>query len=239
MHRAARIETKEAPRVDHAAFGLRDVKLAGDETEPRTFSGYGAMFGNTDAHGDVIVKGAFKKSLREHRKAGTMPALLSQHGGYFAAGDMMPIGVWTKMEEDDDGLYVEGRLSDTPRGNEAYTLLRDKALTGLSIGYRAREFSYGTKPDEPRRTLKDVDLLEVSLVTFPANTLARVAGVKGADWVRTTRDFEAFLRDVGGFSHAAAKAIASRGFKADPDHREDAGKADLAALVARAKKIFN
>jgi HK97 family phage prohead protease len=236
--RADRIECKEAPGAERAAFLLRDLKFASAEGD-RTFSGYGAVFGNVDSYGDVIQKGAFKKTLQEHKDAGTMPAMLSQHGGWLSAGDMMPIGVWTSMSEDDTGLLVEGKLSDTPRGQEAYTLLKDKALTGMSIGYVAREFSYGSKPDDPRRVLKDVDLMEVSLVTFPANPLARVDGVKAAHWVKTIRDFEGFLRDVGGFSHAAAKAIAAGGFKANPDPRdEDGGETALAEMIARAGRVF-
>ena len=89
----------------------------------------------------------------------------------------------------------------------------------------------GTKPDEPRRKLEQVELVEVSVVTFPANGKARVAGIKAADDIRTIRDFEAFLRDEGGFSNAAAKAIASHGFKGSEPRDEDG--ADIAAALRR------
>jgi hypothetical protein len=101
----------------------------------------------------------------------------------------------------------------------------------MSIGYRAKKFTMGTKPEEPRRKLEMIDLIEVSVVTFPANGKARVSAVKAADRVTTIREFEDFLRDVGGFSHAQAKSIALRGFKAADPRDED--EADLAALLRR------
>lgn len=220
-----------------------EVKFASD-AEPGTFEGYGAVFGNEDVYGDVIAKGAFKDTLRSSKKSGNWPAMLSQHGGGFfgSAADMTPIGIWTSMEEDDVGLKVQGKFAETPRGQEAYALLKMEprpALNGLSIGYLAKEYTIGTKPGEPARTLKKVELLEVSLVTFPANPEARVSAVKGVDDIRTIRDFEAFLREVGGFSHAAAKAIALSGFKAKSEPRdEDGGLNDLLASMKRASKVL-
>lgn len=210
--------------MDRLAFPF-EVKLAADDdAEAMSFSGYGAVFGNTDSHGDVIAKGAFKRTLREAKKTGAYPIMLLQHGNWLGGDDNMPVGVWDSMEEDDHGLRVEGRLADTTRGLDAYKLLKMSprpALTGLSIGFLAKEFVLGTKPDEPRRTLKDVHLMEVSLVNWPSNPLARVTGVKAGD-IGTPRDFERFLRDAG-FSHAAAKAITARGFKANPDPRDEDG----------------
>lgn len=204
-----------------------------------TFEGYGARFGNTDAHDDVIAKGAFRQTLADARKSRRWPAMLLQHGGsLFGSGDdNMPVGLWTEMREDDKGLWVEGKLADTQRGRDAYALMKMQprpAIDGLSVGFRAIEWSMRSSPDEPRRTLKRVDLLEVSLVTFPANPDARVAAVKAGD-ITTVREFEAFLRDVGGFSNAAARKIAADGYKAtDPDPRdEDEDGADLQAIIRR------
>lgn len=202
-----------------------ELKLAGDPAS-MMFEGYGAVFGNIDSYGDVIAKGAFRETLREAKKTGIWPAMLSQHGGWgMSADDMTPIGVWTELEEDEKGLRVVGKLADTARGREMYTLMKMEprpAIDGLSIGYQAKEWSLGTKPDEPRRTLKKVHLLEISPVTFPANSKARSAA-KAADDVKTIRDFEDFLRDVGGYSNAAAKAIAAGGFKARPEPRDEDG----------------
>ena len=176
-----------------------DVKLAEDDAgaQEMVFSGYGAVFGNVDSYGDVIQKGAFKETLRGARKDGTWPAMLMQHGGFLGGSDDNPVGIWTELNEDDTGLYVEGKLADTARGREAYSLLKmapRPALNGLSIGYRAKEWSVGTKPGEPRRTLKKIELMEVSLVTFPANGKARVAAVKSG---LTVRDAERSLREAG------------------------------------------
>lgn len=214
-----------------------EVKLD-DGGTPGSFEGYGAVFGNIDAYGDVIQKGAFKDTLREWKKAKRLPPMLVQHGGWmFTDQDGIPVGKWEAMEEDDTGLRVRGRLInlDTERGKNIYGAMREGVLDGMSIGYRAKEFSLGTKPDEPRRTLKKIDLVELSVVTFPANGAARVASVKAGD-IATIRDFEDFLRDVGGFSHSQAKAIAARGFKASDPRDEDAAELDA---IRRRISILN
>lgn len=213
-----------------------EVKFSADEMDAKTgeFSGYGAVFGNVDSYGDVIAPGAFKQTLRDWKKEKRLPPMLVQHGGWMM-GDMdaLPIGVWTDMEEDSTGLVVKGRIInlDTERGKTIYGAMKERALDGMSIGYRAKKFTLGTKPDEPRRKLEMVDLFEVSVVTFPANGKARVEAVKAGRQIKTVREFEDFLRDAGGFSNAAAKAIASRGFKAADPRDED--EADLAALLRR------
>jgi hypothetical protein len=134
------------------------------------------------------------------------------------------------MKEDDTGLHVEGQLAlKTAQGSEAYELLKMGALDGLSIGYITQA---STIDDKKRvRTLTDVDLLEVSVVTFPANTSALVQAVKAAERIKTIREFEDFLRDVGGFSSEAAKKIASSGFKAKPDPRDEAGAVELVNAI--------
>lgn len=212
-----------------------EVKFATDDMDAKTgeFSGYGAMFGNEDFVGDIIVRGAFRQTLKDWKKAKSLPKMLFQHGGWMRDLDVLPIGVWTEMDEDENGLKVRGRLInlDTERGKSIYGAMREGVLDGLSIGYKARKFTYGTKPGEPYRTLEQVELTEVSVVTFPANPAARVDSFKAAEAIKTIREFEDFLRDAGGFSHAAAKAIASRGFKA-ADPRDEDG-ADLAALLRR------
>ncbi|TIR00839.1 HK97 family phage prohead protease [Mesorhizobium sp.] len=215
-------------------FAPLEVKFAADEAAAGTFSGYGAVFGNVDAYGDVIQKGAFKDTLRDWKKQKRQPPMLIQHGGW-GLGDMdgLAIGKWTSMEEDDTGLAVEGKLIglDTERGKIIHGAMKEGVLDGMSIGYRAKEFTLGTKPEEPRRLLKKIDLVELSVVQMPANGAARVAQVKSAG-IRTIREFEEFLRDAGGFSHAAAKAIAACGFKAS-DPRDEDGADRMAALVRR------
>lgn len=197
-----------------------EVKFSSEDVDQKTgeFSGYGAIFGNVDSYGDVLDRGAFKATLREWEDRGKLPPMLLQHGGGMFGGnadDMLPVGQWLSMEENSKGLKVTGKLFalGTERGQYLYEGLKSGVLDGLSIGYIVRKSREGTKPSEPRRTLEDVDLREVSIVTFPANDKARVSAVKAAEGVRTIREFEEFLRDVGGYSHAAARAIAAGGYK--------------------------
>jgi len=216
-----------------------EVKFAGGASQG-TFSGYGAVFGNRDSYGDVIDKGAFKSTLREWEEKGKLPPMLLQHGGGIFGGgadDMLPVGKWTAMEENARGLKVEGQLFalGTERGQYIHEGLKAGALDGLSIGYRPRKWTSGTKAGEPRRTLHEVELVELSIVTFPANDKARVGSVKAADSIKTIRDFEGFLRDVGGFSHAAAKAIAARGFKRSEPRDEDDAMSDLLRTLREAR----
>lgn len=189
-----------------------EIKFAADG-QPGAFSGYGAFFGNVDAYGDVIAKGAFKETLRDWRKDKRLPPMLVQHGGWMISdSDGLPIGKWTSMDEDEKGLTVEGRLInlDTERGKAIYGAMKEGVLDGLSIGYRAKEFSLGTKPEEPRRTLKKIDLVEVSVVTFPANGKARVESVKSMLTDLTSEEcseIEAILRTKDLSQRDAKRAI--------------------------------
>lgn len=210
-----------------------ELKFVGAESE-MSFEGYGAVFGNVDSYGDVIAKNAFKESLREAKKTGIWPSMLSQHGGWgMSADDLNPIGIWTEMEEDDIGLKVAGKLATTPRGLEMHTLMKmapRPAINGLSIGYRAKEWSVGTRQDEPRRTLKKIDLIEISPVTFPANPKARVQNVKSG---MTIRDAEKALREAG-FSRTEATALVASGYKALFSQRDSgAGAGDVADSLNR------
>ncbi|MEG6504198.1 HK97 family phage prohead protease [Nitratidesulfovibrio sp. 1201_IL3209] len=226
--------------MERLSFGLLDLKLAegaGQDTASMTFSGYGAVFGNMDAYGDVIAKGAFTKTIAEFKTSGVWPAMLLQHGGWgIGADDFTPVGVWTEIREDGHGLYVEGTLADTPRGREIYTLMKMKprpAINGMSIGYIAKEWVARSKPEEPRRTLTAIELVEVSLVTFPANGKARVTGVKSDGECPTIREAEFALREAG-FSRKQAKLILADGFKGLPlRDAEEGDVGELAAMVRR------
>lgn len=215
---------------------LVELKFAPSEDATMSFSGYGAVFGNVDAYGDVIQSGAFSKFLSDV-KAGqaAWPAMLSQHGGWqVSAEDMTPIGVWTDFSEDGVGLRVEGQLADTPRGNEMYKLMKMSprpAIDGMSIGYIAKEWTPRTKPDEPKRTLKQIDLIEVSLVTRPANGKARVASVKSE---LNERDFERLLTQDAGLSRSEARVVINQGFKS-LIAMQDAGSSELAQVLAAIK----
>lgn len=192
---------------------IQDVKAKTDEgTGDMTFSGYGAVFGNVDWYGDVIRTGAFADSIQEIKDTNQWPPMLAQHGGWgMTAEDLIPIGVWTELKEDAIGLYVEGKLANTPMGVNHHNLLKmtpRPAIDGMSIGYIAKESIPRSKPEEPRRTLTKIKLIEISLVTFPANTSARITDVKSV----TIRDLEEALRDAG-CSREEAKRILSGGYR--------------------------
>lgn len=170
--------------------------------EQGVVEGYGSIFGNVDSYGDIVAKGAFSRTLEAAKEAGRMPAMLWQHNAE------EPIGVWTLMREDAKGLYVKGQFADTQRGREALALIKMGALSGLSIGYSTVAADYDKSADV--RVLTDVDLWEVSPVTFPANDQARITSAKRAG-IATRRDFEGFLRDAG-FSRREAKQITAHGF---------------------------
>jgi HK97 family phage prohead protease len=132
------------------------------------FAGYASVFGVVDNQRDIVMNGAFRQSIAE--RAGEIK-LLWQH-----AQDE-PIGYFTTMFEDEQGLYVEGQLMlELERGREAYALLKQGVVKGLSIGYSP--VRYRLDPDNGVRQLQAVDLWEVSLVTFPANAQAGVTVVK-------------------------------------------------------------
>lgn len=224
--------------------GALEVKFADDGT-PGVFEGYGAVFGNTDAYGDVIQPGAFKDSLRDWKKQKRLPPMLVQHGGW-GMGDMdgLAIGKWESMEEDDHGLLVTGRLInlDTERGKSIHGAMKEGVLDGMSIGYRAKEFILGTKVGEPRRTLKKVDLVELSVVQMPANGMARVRSVKSFDagfW----RAVEEDLRSDGKLNLSNASAVSAVAiFKkhlregGDPTSTDLSREGDEAAIVAALRR---
>jgi HK97 family phage prohead protease len=223
-------------KIEHLS-PCRELKFVAsdDETKTGVFSGYGAVFGNLDSYGDVIAPGAFKETLRNWKRKGRLPPMLLQHGGGLfggAAEDGIPVGVFTSMSEDDVGLKVDGELiaMSTDKGQYIYEGLKSGALDGLSIGYVAREVAYGKKPEEPKRTLKKVDLFEVSIVTFPANDAARVGGVKAINDLSTLADCEAWLRDAAGLSRAQALAFVARvkGLQPSDSGRSSDGDAALA-----------
>jgi len=129
------------------------------------FAGYAAIFGRRDRGGDIVREGAFKGACKG--PAGAVP-LLWQH----APG--RPIGRIDYLKEDKRGLRVIGRLSAGAAGREAAALLKEGAVRGLSFGYRVREAS-----GEAPRELTDLELVEISLVTFPMQPKARVHAIEG------------------------------------------------------------
>tara|TARA_Y100000996_G_scaffold400285_1_gene370122 strand:- start:1307 stop:2119 length:813 start_codon:yes stop_codon:yes gene_type:complete len=181
-----------------------------DDKDKGMFEGYASVFGNKDLGNDVVVNGAFRKSLRA--KGPKKIKMLFQHD------TKEPIGVYTKIREDGQGLYVQGQLAmNTQKGREVYELMKMGAIDGLSVGYRVDAKGYHYDERGKKRMLKEVDLMEISAVTFPMNPKARVSAVKGED--RSVREWETFLRDEGGLSRTESKVAASAVSKA-LDQRE-------------------
>jgi HK97 family phage prohead protease len=153
-------------------------------TDGTIISGYASLFGKADQGGDTVERGAYATSLLQGRSI----KMLWQHD------PAQPIGVWDEVREDDRGLWVKGRLlTDVAKGREAASLIGAGAIDGLSIGYRTVK---AHKNDKGGRLLSELELWEVSLVTFPMLPDARVGG-KGHDPVDTQmRDLAAAFEDA-------------------------------------------
>lgn len=183
-----------------------EIKAVSDDG---LFSGYASVFDNVDSYGDIVRKGAFVESIGEWEAKGKMPPILWNHD------PSDPIGIYTKMQEDDKGLYVEGKLliDDVPRARQTHALMKAGVIDGLSIGYRVKEYLYNV--DEEVTDLIKLSLREVSIVTFPANPETRIESVKSrldAGELPTLPEFEKFLREAG-FSKSQATAIAGHGLR--------------------------
>lgn len=166
-----------------AAEGLRIT----DEEGATVIEGHASLWGVADRGGDTVERGAFAASLARLKAAGASPKLLWQHD------PMQPIGLWDEVGEDARGLRVRGRiLADVARGREAAALVRAGAIDGLSIGYRAVRT---TRDAKGQRHLVEVDLWEVSLVTFPMLPEARLALKGGAVLYETLAREVARARD--------------------------------------------
>jgi HK97 family phage prohead protease len=187
------------------------IKQAGDDGH---IEGLGAVFGNVDLGFDRIERGAFRDTLRKIK--GGVP-MLWQH---FSD---QPIGLWDGLTETRTGLAVEGDINlDVQQGREARSLVKQGAVKGLSIGYIPKDFEF----EDEVRVLKRVDLVEVSLATFPMNPEARVSGVKHA----TRRELEQSLKYEYGLSQRCARHVASI-IRKDIDDSECDTRSDAATDI--------
>lgn len=201
--RARRMGRKHTGAIKVRDFDF-DVKAVGDDG---TFNGYGSVFGTVDSYNEVVAKGAFVDSLAELKTKGRPVPVLWQHRS------SEPIGAWSNLKEDERGLFGEGRiLMDAGEMEKrAHAHMKAGTVTGLSIGYLVRESTYDEKTGI--RTLTKLDLMEISLVTFPANDDARVEAVKfklAHGELPTEREMEKYLREVG-FSKTRAAGFVAHG----------------------------
>lgn len=190
------------------AVSLVDAEI----TEEGEITGYGSIFGERDDYGDVVLAGAFKKTLREKR--GAPIPMLREHN------PREVIGVWTEYVEDDRGLKLKGKIeTGVVAGSEARTLVLARALSGLSIGYN----TVRADDDEAGRQLKELKLWEVSLVTFPALVSAHIDAVKAAHL--SDREIEERLTRGADLSRTVARALMRGGvsaIKSKPGAGDDA-----------------
>ena len=150
---------------------------------PGQFEGYASLFNVRDGAGDSVAPGAFAASLR--RTGAGQVRMLYQHFSH------APIGVWEEIAEDSRGLYVRGRLtSDVEQARDVAALLRDGALNGLSIGFRTRRAKRGTGNT---RTLLEIELWEISVVTFPLLAGSTVTAIGAATLAQAFRQAAAAL----------------------------------------------
>jgi len=223
-----------------------EFKAAESNLAEGEFAGYASTFGNWDTYGDIIQRGAFARTLPRFKESGL---ILWQHQM------RVPIGKPLEAYEDEKGLFIRGKISDTTQGRDCLTLMRDGVVRKMSIGFdcpgyqvlsdaQARDL-LGSRYEEAAaamknawwfdgfRLLTDIDLYEVSPVSLPANDQADITAVKcGGHIPGTEREFEGFLRDAG-FPRKAATILTGHGWKG---LQRDAG-ADEAALVASLKQL--
>lgn len=177
-------------------------------TDEGTFEGYAAVFGNVDLGGDKIEPGAFTKSLKRGGAFGSGIKMLWNHNPEH------PIGVWQDLQENDKGLFGRGQfVLEVEKAKEAYALAKAKAIGGLSIGYRTVKSAM----DGNVRVLKEVEVWEISLVTFPMNTAGKITAIKseGLDGITeklaagdrlTEREFEQMVKGLGLSNSQAERA---------------------------------
>ena len=196
-----------AREVKFCALDLKKVALDG------VFEGYASRFNREDLGHDVVLPGAFRDSIAERGAGGIK--MLFQHD------PSQPIGSWLKVQEDARGLFVRGHLmTEVAKAREVLALMRTGALDGLSIGFRMVK---GARDRFGVRRLEKIDLWEISVVTFPMQTDARVTAVKGGQ-PPTVREFERWLTQDAGFTRSQARALMREGYKGLEPCR-DAGRA--------------
>ena len=191
------------------ALSQVELKFAPEGT--KTFSGYASVFGGVDSYNDTIVKGAYSQVIEKMASGDMrMPKMFVNHRSW-----EIPVGKWTRLVEDEKGLYVEGELTPgNPQADVIKAGMIHETIDGISIGFQIGDYEMVQKGDQTLRLIKSIkELPEVSIVTYPADDAARVdlTSVKSSlDNVKTIRDLEEFLRDACGFSKSLATATASR-----------------------------
>jgi hypothetical protein len=208
---------------DHS-ISLLEIKRA-NVSSTGEFEAYASTWTKTpDTQNDVIQRGAYLPALAAHKAAGTLPAMLWSHDV------KTPIGRWLSFEEDSHGLKATGKLTlETRKGAEAHALMRDSAVF-LSVGFFIAKG--GQKKSGSTRIITKISkLVEVSLVSLPSNSEAKILNVKK---LTTPRAFEKLLRDSGGLSAREAKRACAGGWRG---YVRDERQTDIDKVLAKIDEL--
>lgn len=170
--------------------GLSGFKMDNDSG---TFTCYGNVKGNIDHARDCTLDGAYQKSIERHMKNGTMPKMFWMHNPYD-----LPVGKWLEMREDEKGLFLKGKLSDTAMGRDIETLMKEGALDSFSIGYIEVESKWNT--EKQCNDLIELDIKEISIVNFACNEESLLQDIKSRvedGGVVTKADLREILKSTG------------------------------------------
>jgi HK97 family phage prohead protease len=214
--------------IQHSTPTRLELRFAPDGGSGE-ISGLAWSFSVLDSAGTIIKPGAFTRSLQRRG----VPSMLWQHDA------AQPIGSWSDVREDRDGLRVKGTLNlETTQGREAYALAKQGALDGLSIGFAIPPG--GQTREDGNKVITEIDLWEISLVTFPANPAARITDVKSAPVLTGLPDLEKLLRNAG-LPKAAARRAAAGGWPAlaKPDDDFDDLLNQLKKFNQKVKELKN
>ena len=208
---------------------IERCQLKFDSKDNGVFEGYASVFDSTDKVGDTIAPGAFTKSL----ESGNTIKMFVNHNQH-----EVPVGDWDSMEQDSHGLKATGRIDLNHKdGLTVYSALKRKAMDGLSIGFTMGDGDFEQKADG--RIIKNMTLMETSIVSFPCEGGARIEAVKAdiAGFV-TLKDYENYLREVGGFSKSMAIALVSQLAKSVRRDYETEKRQITEQASAEARAIF-
>ena len=204
------------------------VKSLFTTLEEGVIEGYASVFGGVDSYGDTIEKTAFDSVI----KSGQKPLMFYQHNRW-----SIPIGVWEELSVDEKGLKVKGRLNlELAEAREVYSALKFGSLNGMSIGFRMHDRDYEYDDNDICHIKNIAELLEISIVNFPADKEARIDNVKSEDRdLNDIRDCEHYLRELGISKKMAQKLISV--IKTAKSAVSDSQKSEDAKLAAELDKI--
>lgn len=237
------LNTKDAGGV-RQLMPVHEIKALSEKDDTGAFEGYGAVFGNVDVFGEKVMPGAFVQSLVDHKRAGTRVKMFWYHD------PREVVGRWVDLAEDKKGLFVKGQLNlKVGRAAELHSLMKDGDVDGLSIGFRVIKGEENNGVFE----LQQLDLVEISIVSLPANPRATVDEVKTVQHAAKfdafckaladgkpppVKDFEDILREAG-VPRSMATRVASVGYakaiRSDSESAAEAVMQELAAAVASFK----